>query len=65
MNKKYPSHYYVGDIFYLERVTGVEPVFSGWKPDIIATIRYPQLIGDGGFEPPISWSQTRRVNQLR
>ncbi len=24
-----------------ERVTGVEPVFSAWKADIIATIRYP------------------------
>ena len=28
----------------LERVAGIEPASTGWKPVIIATIRYPQLI---------------------
>ncbi len=25
----------------MERVGGIEPPSSGWKPEIIATIRYP------------------------
>lgn len=36
--------------FFLERVTGLEPVSPAWKAGIIAAIRYPQAktfrIGD-------------------
>ncbi len=28
--------------YFVERVTGIEPVSSGWKPEVIATIRHPR-----------------------
>lgn len=30
------------DVYYVERATGIEPVSSGWKPEVIAIIRRPQ-----------------------
>ena len=29
---------------FLERVTGIEPVYSAWKADIIAVILYPHTV---------------------
>ena len=40
------AHRFVGqkpESLILERVTGIEPVSSPWKGDIIAFIRYPQV----------------------
>ena len=31
-------------LFYLERVTGIEPVSRPWQGRIIATIRYPRSL---------------------
>ncbi len=38
----------------MERVTGIEPVSSAWKADIIAIIRYPLIINmlEGRLELP-------------
>ena len=50
--------YNLFNIFYLERVRGIEPLSSAWKAEVIAIIRHPQnyyikkLAGNEGFEPP-------------
>lgn len=59
-----------GYYLFLEQVAGIEPASSGWKPEIIAIIRYPHsfasrsfsegLVGLAGLEPTTSWSQTMR-----
>ena len=36
----------------MERVTGIEPVSSVWKTDIIAIIQYPPMVPGRGLEPP-------------
>ena len=30
----------------MERVTGIEPVSSAWKADVLAIVRYPHRPGD-------------------
>lgn len=30
---------------------GIEPSSSGWKPEIITSIRMPHVVGEVGFEP--------------
>ena len=37
--KKSPS----GDFLFRERVKGIEPSSSGWKPDVIAIIQHPRI----------------------
>ena len=36
----------------LERVRRIELLSSAWKAEVIANIRYPQMVEGGGFEPP-------------
>jgi hypothetical protein len=47
-----------------ERVTGIEPVSSPWKGDILAFVLYP-LVGETGLEPATSRSQSARASHLR
>ena len=49
---------------HLERVTGIEPVSSPWKGDILAFVLYP-LVGETGLEPATSRSQSARASHLR
>jgi hypothetical protein len=32
------------EMYFLERVEGIEPSYSAWKADVIAIIPYPQLL---------------------
>ena len=42
-------------LFLVERVKGIEPSSSGWKPDIIAAILHPlSVVGVPGFEPGLN-----------
>ena len=47
---------------------GIEPTYSAWKADVLplnhTCILYrPEKVGETGFEPAASWSQTRRSSQ--
>jgi hypothetical protein len=46
--------------FILERVTGIEPVYSDWQPDVLTIVLYPHsliltmfyyLVAQVGVEP--------------
>ncbi len=52
----------------MERVTGIEPAPPAWKAGALplsytrtnkTTIARAKVVGEGGFEPPTPWSQTR------
>ncbi len=40
------------DLCYMERVAGIEPASSGWKPEVIAIIRHPRR-ADGSQSAPL------------
>ncbi len=45
INTLFFSIYYTYDrkmVMSMERVNGIEPSSSGWKPEVIAIIRHPQ-----------------------
>ncbi len=48
----------------VERATGIEPVYSAWKADVLP-LNYARavLVGVIGFEPTTSASQTQRSNR--
>ena len=51
-------------IFYVERVTGVEPVSHPWQGRIIATIRYPQVAVSNNNQDTRNNNQTNSNIQL-
>ena len=40
----------------MEQVTGLEPVSSDWKSEILTFIQYLHLVGSEGLEPPMAIS---------
>ena len=51
-------------ISQLERVRGFEPLQNAWKAFVLP-LHHTRRVGDTGFEPATSRSQTVRANQLR
>ena len=47
-----------------ERVEGIGPSPKDWK-SLVLPLNYTRIVGDTGFEPAASRSQTVRANQLR
>lgn len=48
-----------------ERATGFEPVTRAWKALVLPLHHARVGVGEAGFEPTTSWTQTKRATELR